>query len=294
MINHLRHMAVFARVVDEGSFRRAAKTLDIAPSRTSQTVADLEQYLGVTLLYRTTRKLVLTNEGRKFYAHALEIVRNAEAGVNELNALSQQHIGALRVSLPVFLTSSNISSAIAEFAKQYPKVSLSLTFSDHIVDILNEGIDMSIRVGWLQDSTMMARKLYEGQRLLVASKTYMATRDTPTHPTDLLDWDWIKFDIRSNSVEFESSSGEKISITENSNLTVNSADALSHFAKQGMGLAYVPEHIVADDIKTGDLVHVLPDWKLKPLGYYAVWPNKSRRENLTLLLVRFLAERCAS
>ncbi|MEP1446013.1 MAG: LysR substrate-binding domain-containing protein [Paraglaciecola sp.] len=146
----------------------------------------------------------------------------------------------------------------------------------------------------MQDSTMMARKLYEGQRLLVVSKAYMATRDRPTHPTDLLSWDWIKFDIRSSTVEFESTSGEKISISENSNLTVNSADALSHFAKQGMCLVDVPEHIVADDIKTGDLVHVLPDWKLKPLGYYAVWPNKSRRENLTLLLVRFLAERCAS
>lgn len=284
-------MAVFARVVDEGSFRRAAKTLDLAPSRTSQTVADLEPYLGVTLLYRTTRKLVLTNEGRKFYGHVVEVIRNAEAGLNELNALSQQHIGALRVSLPVFLTSSSVSTGIAEFAKLYPKVSLSLTFNDHIVDILNEGIDVSIRVGWLQDSTMMARKLFEGRRLLVASKTYMKTRETPIHPNDLLSWDWIKFDIRSSSVEFESATGEKVSVAENTRFSVNSADALANFAKQNLGLAYVPEHIVADDIETGELVHVLPEWKLKPLGYYAVWPNKSRRENLTLLLVRFLADR---
>ena len=292
MINHLRHMAVFARVVDEGSFRRAAKTLNLAPSRTSQTVADLEKYLGVTLLYRSTRKLVLTNEGSKFYGHALEMLKNAEAGLNELNALSQQHIGTLRISLPAFLTSSTISTAIAEFAKQYPKVSLSLTFTDHIVDILTEGIDMSIRVGWLQDSTMLARKLYDGRRLLVASKEYVATRTTPTHPTDLSSWDWLRFDIRTNSVEFESSTGEKVSITENTRFSVNSADALACFAKKHMGLAYLPEHIVEEDIKKGDLIHVLPEWKLKPLGYYAVWPNKSRRENLTILLVRFLAEHC--
>jgi DNA-binding transcriptional LysR family regulator len=285
-------MAVFARVVDEGSFRRAAKTLNLAPSRTSQTVADLEQYLGVTLLYRSTRKLVLTHEGSKFYGHALEMLKNAEAGLNELNALSQQHIGTLRISLPAFLTSSTISTAIAEFAKQYPKVSLSLTFTDHIVDILTEGIDMSIRVGWLQDSTMLARKLYDGRRLLVASKEYVATRTTPTHPTDLSSWDWLRFDIRTNSVEFESSTGEKVSITENTRFSVNSADALACFAKKHMGLAYLPEHIVEADIKKGDLIHVLPEWKLKPLGYYAVWPNKSRRENLTILLVRFLAEHC--
>ncbi|GHB77456.1 LysR family transcriptional regulator [Psychrosphaera saromensis] len=292
MINHLKHMAIFARVVDEGSFRRAAKTLNLAPSRTSQTVADLEQYLGVTLLYRSTRKLVLTSEGAKFYTHALEMLKNAEAGLNELNALSQQHIGTLRISLPAFLTYSTISTAIAEFAKQYPKVTLSLMFTDHIVDILNEGIDMSIRVGWLQDSTMMSRKLYDGRRLLVASNKYLASKVTPTHPSDLLSWDWIRFDIRSSSVEFESPTGEKVSITENTRFSVNSADALSSFVKKHMGLAYLPEHIVADDIKNGDLVHVLPEWKLKSLGYYAVWPNKSRRENLTLLLVRFLAENC--
>ncbi|WP_342807740.1 LysR family transcriptional regulator [Alteromonas sp. M12] len=292
MINYLRHMAVFARVVDEGSFRRAAKTLNLAPSRTSQTVADLEKYLGVTLLYRSTRKLVLTNEGSKFYAHALEMLKSAEAGLNELNALSQQHIGTLRISLPAFLTSSTISTAIAEFAKQYPKVSLSLMFTDHIVDILNEGIDMSIRVGWLQDSTMIARKLYDGRRLLVASKEYVATRATPTHPSDLISWDWIRFDIRTSSVEFESATGEKVSITENNRFSVNSAEALATFAKNHLGLAYLPEHIVAEDIKKGDLIHVLPEWKLKPLGYYAVWPNKSRRENLTILLVRFLAEHC--
>lgn len=291
MINHLRHMAVFAIVVDEGSFRAAAKNLGLAPSRVSQTVSDLEKYLNVTLLNRTTRKLFLTNEGRKFYAHVVDITRNAEAGLNELQTLSQKQIGELKISLPAFLTSSVISNGIAEFARQHPKVSLSLSYTDQRVDILNEGLDLSIRVGWLEDSSMMSRKLGESKRFLVASKGYMKNRTIPKHPFDLKEWDWIRFEMRSSTIDFTSTSGEKISISENARVSVNSANALSYFTSQDLGLTILPEHLVEEQIKTGEFVHVLPDWEIKSMGYYAVWPDKSRRENLTLMLVRFLADR---
>lgn len=290
MINHLRHMSVFAKVVDEGSFRAAAKALGLAPSRVSQTVSDLEQYLGVSLLNRTTRKLFLTNEGRKLYVHAAEITRSAEAGINELNGYSQQPIGSLKVSMPAFLTSSAISGAIAQFSLQYPTVALSLHYTDQVVDILNEEIDLSIRVGWLKDSSLMCRKLGESQRLLVAGPKYVMSHPVPKHPTDLKDWNWIRFSMRASTVDFTSKTGEEVSVTETSNISVNSADALWYFARQNLGLTILPEPVAREQIKTGELVHVLPEWQLKPLGYYAVWPDKSRRETLTLLLVRFLAE----
>ena len=101
MIDHLRQMAIFARVVDEGSFRGAAKDIGLAPSRISETVSELETYLGTTLLYRTTRKITLTNEGRMFYGRVVEMLRSAETGLNELNALSLDPVGALRISMPV-------------------------------------------------------------------------------------------------------------------------------------------------------------------------------------------------
>lgn len=283
-------MAVFAIVVDEGSFRSAARNLGLAPSRVSQTVSDLEKFLNVTLLNRTTRKLFLTNEGRKFYAHVVEITRNAEAGLNELQTLSQKHIGKLKISLPAFLTSSVISNGIAEFARQHPNVSLSLSYTDQRVDILNEGLDLSIRVGWLEDSSMMSRKLGESKRFLVASKTYVEERAVPKHPFDLKNWDWIRFEMRSSTIDFTSASGEKVSISENARVSVNSANALSYFTTQGLGLTILPEHLVEEQLNNGELVHVLPEWELKSMGYYAVWPDKSRRENLTLMLVRFLAE----
>ncbi|MDC2887617.1 LysR family transcriptional regulator [Psychrosphaera algicola] len=285
-------MAIFAIVVDEGSFRAAAKNLGLAPSRVSETVSDLEKFLNVTLLNRTTRKLALTNEGRKFYSHVVDITRNAEAGLNELQTLSQKHIGELKISLPAFLTSSVISNAIAKFALQNPQVSLSLSYTDQRMDMLDEGLDLSIRVGWLEDSSMMSRKIGQSKRLLVASKSYVAARPSPNHPSDLTDWDWIRFQMRTNTIEFTGTTGEKVTISENSRISANSANALSYFTGQHLGLTILPEHVVAEQLKTGEFVHVLPQWELKSMGYYAIWPDKSRRENLTLMLVRFLAEHC--
>lgn len=292
MVNYLKHMAIFAIVVDEGSFRAAAKSLGIAPSRVSETVSDLEKYLNVTLLNRTTRKLSLTNEGRKFYTHVVGITRNAEAGLNELQSLSQKHIGELKISLPAFLTSSIISNGIAEFSLLHPKVALSLIYTDQRMDILNEGLDLSIRAGWLADSSMMSRKIGESKRLLVASKKYVEDRPVPKHLSDLKNWDWIHFDMRPSTVDFISPTGEKESIHGDSRISVNSANALSYLVSQNLGLSILPEHLAQEQIKSGEFVNVLPQWKLKSVGFYAVWPDKSRRENLTLTLVRFLAEKC--
>lgn len=294
MVNYLKHMAIFALVVDQGSFRAAAKSLALAPSRVSETVSDLESYLNVTLLNRTTRKLSLTHEGRIFYKHVAEMTRHAEAGLNALNTASQAYVGKLKLSLPAFLTESVVSKALAEFSSLHPNVALSLNYTDQQVDIIQEGIDLSIRVGWLADSSMLSRKIGQSRRLLVASKQYVAARPEPKHPTDLNNWDWIDFMMRPSSIEFTSESGETVTISEHAKIKVNSANALAYFAEQNMGLTILPEHLAEGPLRSGQLVHILPDWRLKSMGYYAVWPDKSRRENLTLQLVRFLAERCLS
>ena len=172
MIDNLRQMAVFARVVDQGSFRGAANDLGLAPSRISETVSDLEAYLGVTLLNRTTRKIALTNEGRIFYARVVDMLRSAEAGVNEINSISLDPVGTLRISIPAFMAVGPMTTAVANFARLNKKVSLAVTFTDHQVRLVEEGYDLSIRVGWLDDSSMMSRKLATGQRHLVAGTEY--------------------------------------------------------------------------------------------------------------------------
>ncbi|MBM1690637.1 LysR family transcriptional regulator [Sulfitobacter geojensis] len=294
MIEHLRHMAIFARVVDEGSFRAAAKAIGLAPSRVSETVSDLESYLGVTLLYRTTRKIALTNEGRMFYARVAEMLRSAEIGLNELNALSLEPVGALRVSMPAFMSTSALATAIAEFVQQHPQVAISVSYTDERKDLLEDGFDVNIRVGWLDDSSMMSRKLGESDRALVAGAKYASIRPQPTHPSDLESWDWLRYKYRPDHTTLQGPKGETVKVLGQARLEVDSIDALHHFTCQNLGVTVLPEHLAARGEAKGELVRLMPDWGLIPIGFFAVWPDTSRRESLTLLFVRFVAERYGS
>eukprot|EP00752_Nemacystus_decipiens_P019320 g17376.t1 len=293
MIDHLKQMAVFARVVDEGSFRAAARDLNLAPSRISEMVSDLEAYLGVTLLYRSTRKIALTSEGRIFYASVVEMLHSAEAGLNELNALSVEPAGALAVSVPSFMASSALSAAMASFMRQHPLVSLSLTYTDRPVGLMDDGYDVNIRVGWLDDSSLMARKLGEEDRVLVAGTHYAASQGRPEHPRDLEDWDWIRYEQRAEMLELTPPRGKAVKLRGASRLQVDSIEALYTFTCQNLGVTALPQHLARRGIEAGELVQLLPEWKLRPLGFFAVWPDKSRRESLTLLYVRYLAENFA-
>lgn len=290
MIEHLRHMAIFARVVDEGSFRAAAKAIGLAPSRVSETVSELEAFLGVTLLYRTTRKIALTNEGRMFYTRVAEMLRSAESGLNELNALSLDPVGALRVSMPAFMSSSSLATAIAEFVRRHPQVALSVSFTDGRTDLLEDGFDVNIRAGWLDDSSMMSRKLGESERALVAGTDYAATRPQPSHPSDLEDWDWLRYKHRSDVTTLHGPEDETVKVLGQARLEADSIDALYHFTCQNLGATVLPEHLAVRGETSGKLVRLLPDWRLIPIGFFAVWPDTSRRESLTLLFVRFVAE----
>ena len=290
MIEHLRHMAIFAQVVDSGSFRGAARAVGVAPSRISETVSELENFLGVTLLYRTTRKLSMTNEGRMLHARVVEMLRSAEAGLNELNIVSTEPAGALRISMPAFLSTSALATRIAEFSRQYPQVDLSINLTDQRRDILAGGFDVSIRAGQMGDSSMMSRKIGESARALVAGARYVTDRNMPDDPSQLEDWDWIRYRNRPDRTTLTGPDGQSVRITGRSRLEVDSIDALYHFTCQNLGATVVPEHLAARGEADGKLVRLLPDWTLPPIGYFAVWPDTSRRENLTLLFVRFLTD----
>lgn len=290
MIDQLRHMAIFVRVVEEGSFRGAASALGLSPSRVSQAVSDLESWLGVTLLHRTTRKIALSSEGRMFHARAADMLRSAEAGLNELNALSLEPVGALRISLPAFLASSELSSAIGEFSRRHPHVALSIAYSDHRLGLMEDGFDMNVRAGWLDDSSMMSRKLGESERALVAGIDYAARHPAPTAPADLEEWDWIRYRQRSDITTLEAPDGQIVKVTGKSRLEVDNVEAMYHFACINSGATVLPEHVAARGVQAGLLTRLLPDWRLKPLGFYAVWPDSSRRQTLTRLLVQFLTD----
>ncbi len=290
MIDKLRSIAVFATVVEQGTFRAAAKHLGLAPSRVSETVSDLEQRLGVTLLYRSTRQLSLTREGRTLHEQAMIMLAAAENGLDAINPSSTEPAGTLRISLPAFMTQTALMDTFADFAKEYPKVLVELHFTDHKRDLIRDGYDVAIRAGWLEDSENMARKISTADRLLVAHPDYVASQKPPQHPTDLEEWNWIRFLPRPDKTDLTGPDGTTVTVGGRWHLAVNAADALYEFAARGLGLAAVPAHLAQSGFAKGDLVHVLPEWSLSPLGIFAVWPDSSRRENLTMIFARYLAK----
>ncbi len=294
MIEKLKSLAIFASVVDRGSFRAAALHLDLAPSRVSQIVADLEKDLGVTLLYRSTRRISLTSEGEVLYPKVTQMLHEAEAGLDALNFVSEEPTGELRVTAPAFLTQTEMMTTLSEFSNSYKRISLKLNFSDHPQDLIKEGFDVGIRAGWLKDSELMSRKIGHAKRLLVASPDYVNSKPQPLSPLDLESWDWVHFSMRGERAEFVSENGQTESVLCKHNLEVDSAYALYEFAIRHQGLTMIPESLASRGIAHGDLVHVLPDWSTKPLSLQAVWPDRSRRESLALLFVRFLADNSTS
>lgn len=290
MIDKLRSIAVFASVVDQGSFRAAAGHLRLAPSRVSEIVSALERDLGVTLLYRSTRQLSLTHEGRLLHARAQDMLAAAEDGLDAINPMSADPAGALRIAAPAFIAQTGLMDSFAAFARLYPKVDLYFEFSDQRLDLIREGFDLSIRAGWPQSSDLMSRKIGTAERMLVAGAAYHASRPAPKHPRELEDWDWVRFVIRPDETIMTSPDGMEVSVTGRARVSVNTAEALYELAVRGLGLTAIPENLARRGFASGDLVHVLPDWSLRPLGLYAVWPGQSRRENLTTLFVRFLAK----
>lgn len=290
MIEKLRGMAIFATVVEQGSFRGAARHLGLAPSRISQTVSNLEKDLGVTLLYRSTRQLSLSNEGRILFAKVTEMLEAAENGLDAISPLSEEPAGELRVTAPAFLTQTEFMDALAGFAHAFPHVLLKLTFTDRVSNMIKDGFDVSIRAGWLEDTEFLARKISQIDRVLVASPEYLASKPAPSHPTELEQWDWVRFEMRPDRTDMTHANGEKASVVGKSQVSVDAADALYEFAVRGLGLTEIPEHLAKRGFDRGELVHVLPEWSLRALGLHAVWPDASRRASLTLMFVRFLAE----
>lgn len=289
MIEKLRSMAIFATVVDQGTFRGAAQHLGLAPSRISQTVSNLEKELGVTLLYRSTRQLSLTNEGHILYSKVGEMLQAAETGLDAINQMSNQPTGELRVTAPAFATQTGLMDLFAEFSQVNPGISIKFNFSDQPQDLIKEGFDVGIRAGIMQDSELMSRSVGQANRVLIASPDYVATKQEPTHPGELETWDWIHFSMRPERTEVISDNGEIVSIPIKHRIEVDSAFALNEFAIRGLGVTSIPENLANRGIRQGELVRVMPNWSISPLTFYAVWPDRSRRESLTLIFIRFLA-----
>ncbi|NKB18963.1 MAG: LysR family transcriptional regulator [Alphaproteobacteria bacterium] len=291
MINHLRALAVFAKTVDYGSFRLAAQDLQLSPSVVSHHVSQLEEQLGVALLYRSTRKLSLTRDGERLIGAARAMVKAAEDGIASVLDQTAELNGKLHVTAPAVLARSPISDRISHFMKAHPNVHLSIDYTEVPRDVIADGIDVAIRMGRLRDSTLTARKLYDVERVLLAARSYVKSMPSPESPKDLEGWDWLELTPVPLRPVFRSASKKRVTLRPSPRLSANNANALYELSARGAGLAELPRYLAEADLRSGKMQIVLPEWQLDPIGVYALRPQNSPRDGLAAEFVNRLARR---
>jgi DNA-binding transcriptional LysR family regulator len=289
MINHLRAMAVFAKTVDYGSFRLAAQDLQLSPSVVSHHISQLEEQLGVTLLYRSTRKLSLTRDGERLIGAARAMVKAAEDGIGSVLNQTAELSGKLHVTAPAVLSRSPVSARISQFVTAFPNVHLSIDYTETPRDVVADGIDVAIRMGWLRNSAFKMRKLYDVERVVLAARSYLKTMPTPNYPKDIEAWDWLKLTPVPLRPVFRSESKKRVTLRPSARLSANNASALYELSTHGAGLAVLPRYLAETDLRSGAMQIVLPEWHVEPVGVYALRPQNSPRDGLAAEFVNALA-----
>ena len=290
MLDQLRQIAIFAKTIDHGSFRGAARELKLSPSVVSHHISQLEEHLGVALIYRSTRKLTLTPQGEKLLRAARNMLEAVEGELLELSLSASEPSGELRLTLPSVLSQSQLTDLIASFSMNYPRIKISLDFSDLRKDLIDGGFDIAIRMGFKKISSASSRKLLKVNRKIVASTRYLAQHPKIIEPKQLGDYDWLELpQLYGVPLSLQKRATRKISVKKTAHMYSNDASALYRLARAGAGLAVVPEFLATDDVANGVVEFVLPDWNIEPIEVYATWPSNAPKSGLIRL---FISELC--
>lgn len=288
MIDELKALAVFAETVKQGSFKGAAKQLSLSPSVVSHHVSSLERKLGTALLFRTTRSLRLTDQGKVLYQYAQQMLSTAEAGFNLLMEQGEL-IGNVTVSIPLLLSRSLLVSKFADFSRQHPKVQLDLQATDNRVDLLKDHVDVAIRLGDLPDSSLKAKPLGEIKRKLVCTRDMFDQLGPLGSLEQLKSFPWIGLKMLKNS-RVLIKGDQKFTVQYDSQIQVNTVDLLTEMCLSGLGIATPPDFLVASKIEAGDLVELFPDWQVEPIKVTAVWPYSDVGNPTVRALVDFISQ----
>ena len=293
MIDHASEMAAFVRVVESNGFSAAAPALGLTPSAVSKLVTRLETRLGVRLLQRTTRALHLTEEGEAFYATARRIVGEIEALEDQISRHSSTPYGLLKVTTSLAFSTHQLAPVIGEFLQRYPQLQLELMPTDRVVDMIEEGVDVAIRIGRLADTSFIARKIGEDVRLVCASPSYLRHRGTPARPEDLARHACIvsrehsylnRWPFRINGEVREIEVGGRIAVTE--------GEAQMRLALQGLGIVRLTRLTVAAAVKCGELVSLLEGFRAEqPVPIHAVYPHRRHLAPKVTAFIDFILEK---
>lgn len=289
----LADVAVFVRVVERGSFTLAASELELSRAAVSKYVSRLEERLGARLLHRTTRRLSLTEAGAALFEAsrgALERIEEAEAAVAQLQSEPR---GRLKVSAPMSFGILHLGPALAQFAREHPRVTLDVRLDDRFVNLVEEGVDVAVRIGALGDSSLVARRLAATTMVACASPAYLAERGEPEAPEDLVAHECLLYAYlaTANVWRFTAPDGREVSVAVGGSLRINNGIALAEAAVAGRGILLSPSFYVAPMLRDGRLRRVLARYGVPPLGIHAVYPQRSQVPPKVRAFVDFLAKR---
>jgi len=292
MLDRLTGMQVFTRVASLGSLSAAARALGMSQTMATKHLTAIEGRLGVKLMHRTTRRLTLTDAGRKYLETAERILSEIEESEADVAADRLEVRGTLRVSVPVSYGVRVIAPLIPVFVAAHPEVRLDLGLNDRQVDLIEEGWDMAVRIGLLTGSTLHARKLAPCGTVVCASPAYLARHGTPHTAADLAGHNCLGYTL-SRTVGTDTwqfgNQGQR-SIKVNGNLQANNGDFLRAAALGGQGIVYMPVYLVADALRSGDLVSIDLDMPTLGLaGVFAVYPSERRPPAKVRAFIDFLA-----
>lgn len=292
-MNRLTAMEVFVHVAEEGGFSAAARRLELSKSAVSKHVQALEQYLGVRLLNRTTRRLALTEAGSGFYERCADILAQLGEAERSASSLYAQPRGVLRINVPVSFGVAHLGPALPDFLARYPQLEVDITLNDRYVDLVNEGYDAAVRIGRLEDSSLIARRIATSEVWLCASPDYLRTHGVPRAPRELRSHNCLVYvySRQARGWRMRSPDGSNHRVPVRGTLRANNGEFLLAAALRGTGIVFMPDFIAAGSVARGDLVRVLPDHRTETIGINAVFPYTRTAPAKVRVFVDFLVGR---
>jgi DNA-binding transcriptional LysR family regulator len=293
-MDRLAALEVFVRVVDTGSFSAVARHQRIGQSAVSKAIVQLEEWLGVSLLMRSTRSVVPTEAGRIFYERAKRTIEAADEAVVAARGSASGLSGKLRVSTSVCFGRLHVIPSLSAFLAEHPDLDIELVLDDRNVDLVNEGIDVSLRMGAMPDSNMTARRIAEGRRIVVATPAYLQRHGTPTSPGELISHQAVIYtrDGGGESWTFRKATAE-VSVVLQGRLKVTAAEGIREAVNRDMGLTVSSEWNFWPELRSGKVVTILEDWALPPTNLSAVYPTgrlaSTRARAFVSFVERFMA-----
>lgn len=293
-MDKLNAMAIFVRVIERGSFSAVARELQTTQPTISKVLGALESELGGKLISRSTRQLSLTDEGQRYYNHCRQILAAVDAAEHSFQSGKESVAGPLRIGSSVSFGRLHIASRLAGFLEQYPQVQVDLQLNDHPQDLVAEGLDVTLRIGELRDSGLIARPIGTTHRVTIASPAYLARHPLPQTPHDLAAHNCLLFSLLSSQNQWiYEKDGARHSVRIKGNAQSNNSEAVREMVLAGLGIALSPLWLFYDDLKAGRVLALLTDYTPLALPIHAVLAPNRRQSARVKAFVDYMAQALA-